>query len=172
MKIAIYARTSTRDQHPENQLLELEEYAKRNNHTYETFQEQESTRNTRPIKYDLFTRLRNKEFDGLLIWKFDRWTRSLQELVNEVNELLEKQIAIVSLRDNLDLSNPNGKLQFHIISAFAEFERSMISDRTRLGLRRAVANGKKLGRPQGAKDKNGKRRKSGYLLRWAGKRGE
>lgn len=167
MKFAIYCRVSTRDQHPENQRIELEEYAKRMKYEYEAFEEKESTRNTRPIKQGLLKRLRLKEFDGVLIWKLDRWARSLSEMIIEVKELIDKNIAFVSLKDSIDLSSASGRLTFHIFSAFAEFEREMIRERTLLGLERAKKEGKRLGRPVGAYDKN-PRRKSGYLLRYAG----
>lgn len=168
MKYAIYCRVSTRDQHPENQRIELEEYAKRMGYKYEIFEETESTRNTRPIKQELLRRLRQKEFEGVLIWKLDRWARSLSEMIVEVKELIDKNIVFVSLKDSIDLSNAAGRLTFHIFSAFAEFEREIIRERTLLGLARAKKEGKKLGRPEGSKDKK-ERRKSGYHLRYAGK---
>ena len=168
MKYAIYCRVSTRDQRPENQRLELEEYAKRMGYEYEVFEEKESTRNTRPIKQVLLQRLRKKELAGVLIWKLDRWARSLEEMVREVKELIDKNISFFSMKDNVDLSSATGRLTFHIFSAFAEFERDIIRERTLLGLDRARKEGKKLGRPMGSKDKK-IRRKSGYQLRYAGK---
>lgn len=165
MRVVVYCRVSTRDQHPENQLIQLEEYAKRHNYGYEVFQEKESTRKTRPVKQELMNRLRRKEYDGVLVLKLDRWARSLTELVMDVKELTDKGIAFISVRDNIDLSTASGRLQFHIFSAFAEFEREIIRERTLDGLCMARTNGKKLGRPFGAKDKK-RRRKSGYLLRY------
>ena len=165
MKYALYCRVSTRDQHPENQLIELEKYAKRMNYAYEIFKETESTRKTRPIKQNLMNRLRQKEFDGVLVLKLDRFARSLSELIVDVKELTDKGVAFISMRDNLDLSSASGKLQFHILSAFAEFERDIIRERTLDGLERAKANGSRLGRPKGSKDKK-TRRKAGYLLRY------
>ncbi|MHC4123954.1 MAG: recombinase family protein [Planctomycetota bacterium] len=143
-RFALYCRVSTRDQHPENQLLELEEYAKRMGYDYDVFKEKESTRKTRPIKSDLLNRLRRKEFDGVIVWKLDRWARSVAELVLEVQELHDKGISFVSLKDNIDLSTSNGKLIFHIFSALAEFERGIIRERTLLGLERAKKEGKQL----------------------------
>lgn len=167
MKFAIYCRVSTRDQHPENQRIELEEYAKRMQYEYEIFQETESTRNTRPIKQDLLRRLRLKEFDGVLVWKLDRWARSISELILESQSLfIKRNITFVSLKDNIDLSTSSGRLIYHIFSALAEFEREVIRERTLLGLERARKEGKVLGRPSGSKDKK-KRRKAGYLLRYA-----
>jgi DNA invertase Pin-like site-specific DNA recombinase len=168
MKFALYCRVSTRDQHPENQRIALEEYAKRMGYVYEVFEERESTRNTRPVKQEVLKRLRLKEFDGVLIYKLDRWARSLQEMITEVKELIDKKVEFMSLRDNVDLTSAAGKLTFHIFSAFAEFEREIIRERTLLGLERAKKEGKKLGRPMGAKDKK-VRRLSGYQLRYAGK---
>ena len=166
-RIALYCRVSTRDQNPENQRIQLEEYAKRMNYNYKIFEEIESTRKTRPVKQDLMNRLRRKEFDGMLVLKLDRFARSLSELVMDVKELIDKGIAFISLRDNLDLSSATGKLQFHILAAFAEFEREIIRERTLDGLAVAKANGSRLGRPKGRKD-SGKRRKSGYFLRYSG----
>lgn len=169
MKVAIYCRVSTRDQHPENQVIELREYAERQGYDYEIFEEKESTRKTRPIKQELLNRLRRKEFDGVLIWKLDRWARSLSEMILEVKELSDKGISFMSLKDNIDLSTSNGRLIFHIFSALAEFEREIIRERTLLGLSRARKEGKRLGRRPGSRDKK-KRRKAGYLLRYANKR--
>ena len=166
MKYAIYCRVSTRDQHPENQRIELKEYAKRMGYEYEIFEETESTRNTRPIKAALMGRLRNKQFDGVIVWKLDRWARSLSEMTLEVKELIDKEISFISLKDSIDLSSAAGRLTFHIFSACAEFERDIIRERTILGLDRARKEGKKLGRPTGAKDSKA-RRKSGYLLRYS-----
>jgi len=126
MKYALYCRVSTKDQHPENQLIELEEYAKRMKYKYEVFKETESTRNARPVKAELLNRLRKKEFDGVLIWRLDRWARSLSEMILEVTELVNKDIVFVSLKDNIDLSTPSGRLIFHIFSSLAEFEREVI----------------------------------------------
>lgn len=164
MKVGIYCRVSTRDQHPENQRPQLVEYVERHGYEYEIFEETESTRKTRPIKQELMNRLRQKEFDGVIVLKLDRWARSLQELIGDVKELTDKGISFISIRDNIDLSTATGKLQFHILSALAEFERELIRERTFDGLARTKANGTKLGRRKGSKDKR-PRRKSGYLLR-------
>ena len=165
MKVAIYCRVSTRDQNTENQRIELEEYARRMNYDYEVFEETESTRNTRPVKAELLARLRKKEFNGVLIWRLDRWARSLSEMILEVTEIFNKGIAFVSLKDNIDLSTSSGRLIFHIFGALAEFEREVIRERTILGLVRAKKQGKKLGRPKGSKDTK-KRRRSGYWARY------
>ena len=168
MKIAIYCRVSTTEQTTENQSLRLREYAERQGWEYEIIEETMSSGKTRPKKSELLQRLRRKELDGVLIWKLDRWARSSYELLNEVQELHNRGVQFISLSDNIDLTNATGKLQFQIMSAFAEFERNLIKERTMEGLHRAVSQGKTLGRPMGSKDKN-YRRKSGYYLRYAGK---
>lgn len=149
MKVAIYCRVSTDDQTTENQRLILTNYCERMSYDYEVFVETESSRKTRPIQYNLYQRLLRKEFDGLIIYKFDRWARSTQELVQHMNDLHNKGILIYSYVDNVDLNSSMGKAMLTIISAFAQLERDIIRERTLAGLQRARAWGKKLGRPKG-----------------------
>jgi DNA invertase Pin-like site-specific DNA recombinase len=87
----------------------------------------------------------------------------------DTKELIDKGVGFISVSDDLDFSTAAGKLHFHILSAFAEFERELIRERTFEGLRRAKMNGKGAGRPKGSKDTK-KRKKSGYILREANKR--
>jgi DNA invertase Pin-like site-specific DNA recombinase len=89
-----------------------------------------------------------RRFDAILVWKIDRFGRSLKHLVNSLAELAALGVAFISLRDNLDLSTPSGRLMFQIIGAMAEFERALIQERVRAGLRNARAKGKRLGRPR------------------------
>jgi DNA invertase Pin-like site-specific DNA recombinase len=114
-------------------------------------------------------KMRSGEYDGILVTRLDRFARSSRELILDVDEILKKNIFFISVIDNLDFSTASGKLHFHLLCAFAEFERSLISDRVRQSLQRLKSEGKKLGRPQGSGDKK-RRRKSGYLLREAHKR--
>lgn len=166
MKVAIYCRVSREDQTTENQRIPLIEYAEKRGWDYEIFEETMTTRKTRPIKAMLMNRLRKLHFDGVLVWKLDRWARSSRELILEIEELERKGIQFISYMDNLDFRSSMGKLQFHILSAFAEFERDLISERTKEGLARARRKGKKLGRPKGSKDKK-PRKRSRYVLRHA-----
>lgn len=168
LKMALYCRVSTAGQTTENQKLKLEDYAERQGWSYVTYEEQMSTTKTRPIKQQVLTMLRNKVYDGVCIWRLDRWARSTRELILEIKELHDKNIIFKSLSDNIDFSTPAGKLQFHILAAFAEFERNLISERTKEGLARAKAKGVKLGRPHDAKDRK-RRKRSGYILRDARK---
>lgn len=168
-KIALYVRVSTSDQTVENQKIRLIDYAEKNGLNYDIFEEIESTRKTRPVKQALLSRLRNNEYEAVVVYKLDRWARSSTELILDTKELLDKGIGFISISDNLDFSSAAGKLHFAILSAFAEFERELIRERTIEGLRRAKIQGKHAGRPKGSKDTK-KRKKSGYILREANKR--
>jgi len=171
MKIAIYCRVSTDEQTPENQMIRLTEYADEKGWEYDIYSEIESTRKTRPVKVELLHKLRNDKYDGVLIYKLDRWARSSTELILEIDELTSKGLTFISLTENLDFSTSTGRLHFQILSAFAEFERSLISERTKEGIYRAKMKGKTLGRPKGSKDRK-KRRRAGYILREARKKQE
>jgi len=159
--VAIYVRVSTQDQNLENQINPLVQYCERMGWSYELFQEKESTRKTRPVQWDLYNRLLRKEFDGLVIYKFDRWARSTKELIEHVENLLSKDIQIFSYSENIDLSSSMGRAMLTIMSAFAQLERDLIRERTIAGLNRARAQGKKLGRP---KKKRGKGLQGGVSL--------
>jgi DNA invertase Pin-like site-specific DNA recombinase len=89
-----------------------------------------------------------RKFDAILVWKIDRFGRSLKHLVNALAELAAFSVAFISLRDNLDLSTPSGRLMFQIIGAMAEFERALIQERVRAGIRNARAKGRRIGRPR------------------------
>ena len=98
MKVAIYTRVSTNEQTTENQKLPLIEYCKRMNYEYDLYTENESTRNSRPIQYGLYNALLRKEYDGLIIYKFDRWARSTKELIEHIENLLNKGVFIYSYK--------------------------------------------------------------------------
>lgn len=117
-------------------------------YNYEVFEEKESSRNTRPIQVLVYQRLLRREYDGLIIYKFDRWARSTRELVEHIEALISKGIAVYSYSENIDLNTSIGRAMLTIISAFAQLERDLIRERTLAGLARARAWGKKLGRPR------------------------
>jgi len=149
MKVAIYCRTSKIDQNPENQKIELEKYAKAMGYDYTIFEEQESTRKTRPVKNDIFQDALRKKWDLILVWKLDRWARSMQELINDLELLKQNNVQFKTLKENIVLDdNPTNKLMINILSSFAQFERDIIRERTMAGLERARQQGKKLGRPK------------------------
>ena len=150
-RVALYARVSTLlGQSPEMQLVELREYAARRGwHVIGEYVDRASgIKESRPELNRLMTDARRRKFDMIAVWKIDRFGRSLKHLVNALAELEAVGVAFVSLRDNLDLSTPAGRLMFQIIAAMAEFERALIQERVRAGLRNARQRGKRLGRPR------------------------
>lgn len=156
MKIAIYCRVSREDLNLDNQKIKLEEFCKFKGWEYEVFEEKESTRKTRPVKEEVLALLRKGEFDGVLVYKLDRWARSLQELIMNIEELKNRGKHFIVLTQPIDTSSASGMLMFQLLGAFAEFEREMIRERTLAGLDRARAQGKKLGRPRKAIKKQGR----------------
>lgn len=156
MNIAIYVRVSKRDMQVDNQKLRLEEYAKMKGWTYTVFEETESSRKTRPVKEEVLSLLRKGKFDGVLIYKLDRWARSLQELIMNIEEIKNRNKQFVVLTQPIDTTNSAGMLMLQILGAFAEFEREIIRERTMAGLDRARAQGKTLGRPRKAIKKHGR----------------
>ena len=168
-KSALYCRVSTSMQTNDNQKIRLLQYAIDKNIAFDLYEEVESSRKTRPVKQELLTKLRNGEYKEIIVYKLDRYARSSRELLLEIQELIDKGVGFISISDNLDFTTASGKLQFAILSAFAEFERNLISDRTREGLNRTKQQGTILGRPKGSKDKTS-RPKSGYIIREATKR--
>ena len=149
-RVALYARVSTLNgQDPEMQLSELREYASRRGWTITSefvVQGVSGSKESRPELNQLMADAHRRKFDAVLVWKIDRFGRSLKHLVNALADLCAYGVAFVSFRDNLDLSTPSGRLMFQIIGAMAEFERSLIQERVKAGLRNARAKGKKFGR--------------------------
>lgn len=152
-RCAIYARVSTTNhgQDVTLQTSELREFAQRRGWAIAgEFVDSgvSGSKDRRPQLDVLMEQARARKVDVILTWKLDRWGRSLKHLVNSLAELESLGVAFVALKDNLDLSTPSGRLMFHVIGAMAEFERSLIQERVRAGLRNAKAKGKQLGRPK------------------------
>lgn len=151
--VALYARVSTLhgQQDPEMQLSELRDYAiRRGLSIYQEYVDQgvSGSKESRPALNRLMSDAQRCRFDAVLVWKIDRFGRSLKHLVNSLADLSAYGIAFISLRDNLDLSTPSGRLMFQIIGTMAEFERALIQERVKAGLRNAKAKGKPIGRPR------------------------
>jgi DNA invertase Pin-like site-specific DNA recombinase len=155
-RAAIYARVSTAkgNQDPAMQIRELRGYAKDRGWlltgVYADYVS--GSKDSRPEVNRLMMDAKRRRFDIVLVWKLDRFGRSLRHLVNALAELEAVGVSFVSLRDNLDLGTPAGRLMFQIIGAMAEFERALIQERVRAGLAHARAKGKRLGRPRLAID--------------------
>jgi len=145
----IYARTSTVDQHTENQVYDLEQLARqRDLEIIKLYQDQVSgTRARRPGLDQLLSDARQGKFDVVLVWACDRLARSVSHFLTVLDELSHLNIEFISYREQLDTTGPLGRAVVVIISAIAELERSLIVERVRAGLRRAKLEGRRLGRP-------------------------
>jgi DNA invertase Pin-like site-specific DNA recombinase len=152
MRAALYARVSTVDkgQDPEVQLRERREYAARRGFevVVEFVDFASGQRNGRPEYQRMFNAARKRRFDVLLVWRYDRFARSMQELVNALEEFLTLGIDFISYRENADTTTAQGKLIFGIMASLAEFERALIAERVKAGMARAKAQGKHVGRPR------------------------
>ena len=148
MKVALYARVSTNNgQDPEMQLHELREYCQRRG--WEIAREYvdvgiSGAKEKRPQLDGLLADAHRRYFDVVVVWRFDRFARSVSHLEN----FRSLGIEFVSLSEQVDTSTPTGKMIFTVLGAVAELERSLIAERVRAGLRNARAKGKKLGRPR------------------------
>jgi DNA invertase Pin-like site-specific DNA recombinase len=151
-RIALYARVSTLNgQNPEMQLTELREYAARRG--WDVFAEYtdlgvSGSKDSRPQLNRMLADAHAWKFDAVLVWKLDRLGRSLKHLVTTIADLEHYGVSFVSLRDNLDLSTPSGRLMLHLLGAMAEFERELIKERVNAGIKSAQARGVRFGRPK------------------------
>ena len=156
MKVALYARVSTinHGQDVNMQLRELREHCERRSLVIigEYTESASGAKDSRPELNRLMIDAKHRRFDAICVWKLDRFGRSVRHLVNALADLESLGVSFISLKDNLDLSTPSGRLMFQIVGAMAEFERALIQERVRAGLRNARAKGKRLGRPRVALD--------------------
>ena len=151
MKVALYARCSTTDkgQDPELQLTPLREYCKKREFIIAgeyIDNGQSGSKDRRPQLDLLMDAARKRQIDIILVWKLDRFGRSLRQLVTALDELSGLGVGFISYQDNLDFSTAQGRLMFHIIGSMAEFERELIGERVKAGLANAKRKGKRLGR--------------------------
>jgi DNA invertase Pin-like site-specific DNA recombinase len=156
-RIALYARVSTDKQTCENQLQELRTIAERMNYTIVTeFVDNGisgmKTRQNRPALDQLMKSATQRKFDMVMCWSIDRLGRSLQNLVEILNELQALKIDLFFLQQGMDTSTPSGRMIFSVFGAIGEFERNLIRERVIAGQKRAVANGVKIGRPSKMND--------------------
>lgn len=152
MKVGIYARVSTHDQQTLRLQLEaMRKYAKQRKWkvTLE-IRDIGSGASERPKREELLRAARRREIDSVLVWKLDRWGRSLPDLVVTLRELSELGVAFVSLTEALDLSTPSGRAMVGLLSVFAEFERDLLRERVKAGIAQAKLEGRSGGRPKTA----------------------
>lgn len=151
MNIALYLRVSTDDQTTDPQKMELQAYAAQRGWTIaDTFTDTISgSRSTRLALDNMLAQVRQKRYDAVLVVKLDRLARSLSHFAQLVAEFDKHGVALVCPGQGIDTSksNPAGRLQMHVLAAVAEFERSLIIERTKAGLAAARARGVKLGKP-------------------------
>ena len=150
MRVALYGRVSKAlDQNPENQLIPLRAWAIKACVVVEgEYVDEISSKDTRPEKETILKKLRLNEIDGVAVWKLDRWGRNMTELVMELEEFSKTGKSLICLQEGMDISTSAGRFMANILASMANFERDIIRERTLLGLARARAQGKKLGRPR------------------------
>ena len=158
MRAAVYARISTKDrgQNTDMQMRELREYCARRKWEIATeFVDAgiSGGKERRPELDKLMADAKRRRFDAVVVYRYDRFARSLRHLVNALEEFRALGVEFVSIHEGVDTSTPNGRLIFGIFGSIAEFERELIRDRVRSGLRNAKAKGKRLGRPRVAVDR-------------------
>jgi putative DNA-invertase from lambdoid prophage Rac len=150
MKVGIYARVSTdKGQDIELQLRDLEAYAQaRGWQVFDQYRDigESGSNDYRPEFNRLLSDMRKRKIDAILVWKLDRFGRSLKSLVNVLEELRGLGVQFVSYTENLDFSTPAGRAMANLISVFAEFEKDLIRERVKAGIRNAKAKGIRLGR--------------------------
>ncbi len=152
MKAAIYARVSTSDQHNEIQVNELTEYvARRGWDLAGVYQDEMSGAGARRPGLDALMRdARLRKFDTVLVWKLDRFGRSLVNCVAGIQELAALGVRFIAVSQGLDTdaASPTSQLLLHILAAVAQFERELIRERVAAGMKNAKAHGKHVGRPR------------------------
>lgn len=151
MRVIGYARVSSRDQDLEVQISEIKKYCDYRN--FELVKLYTDKASGKDINRDGFTEmmhvLHKKTFDadGVVVLKIDRVGRNLKNLIDILEDLKQNQIQFISIQDNIDTTTALGKLMYQIIGAFAEYDRTQINEKTRLGIDYALEKGVRFGRP-------------------------
>ena len=151
-RVAIYGRVSTSEQTTDNQINFLQEIVSRNDwELVQTYVDEGISgtkgRDKRPEFDRLCKDMVRRKFNRILVWDISRLGRSLQHLVEFLNEVQSVNCHLYIHQSGLDTSTPSGRMMFQMVGVFSEFERSMISERVKLGLKRVKSKGTKLGRP-------------------------
>jgi DNA invertase Pin-like site-specific DNA recombinase len=149
LRAGLYARVSTNDQQTlPMQLRALRDYAARRGWIVAVqLREVASGASQRKMREQLIEAARRREIDVVLVWRLDRWGRSVADLLATLQELEHLGVGFVSLTEALDLTTPAGRAMAGLLAVFAEFEREILRERVRAGLAQARENGKRLGRP-------------------------
>lgn len=150
MRVALYARVSTSDQDSELQLVELRRYAAAKSWAVvEEFVDRgvSGSLASRPALDRLRAAARRRDVDAVVVWRFDRFSRSITDLVASLEEFRTLGVAFVSIHEQIDTGSPTGRVVFAVVAAMAEFEREILRERVRAGMARARERGVRLGRP-------------------------
>ncbi|MGH9901779.1 MAG: recombinase family protein, partial [Pyrinomonadaceae bacterium] len=150
MRVGLYARVSTHDQQTlPLQIKAMREYARQRRWSLAVeVKDVGSGASARPRREELMKAARRRELDAILVWRLDRWGRSLADLVVTLKELNELNVGFVSLTEALDLTTPTGRAMAGMLAVFAEFEREIMRERVRAGIAQARAEGRPHGRPR------------------------
>jgi putative DNA-invertase from lambdoid prophage Rac len=153
VRVGLYARVSTHDQQTlPLQLAAMTEYAARRGWTIAAqIEDIGSGASVRPRREELLKAARRREIDLILVWRLDRWGRSLLDLINSLKELTALGVGFASITEALDLTTPGGRAMAGMLAVFAEFEREILRDRVRSGIAQARQSGKPHGRPATAR---------------------
>ena len=150
MRAAVYARVSTLDQEPENQLQELRRYVQARGWTAVEYVDRgvSGAKDRRPALDQLMADAASRRIDVVVCWRLDRFGRNLRHLVVAIEELTAAGVAFVSIGESIDTTSLTGRLLLGVLGSFAQFERERIRERVLAGMARARAQGKHLGRPR------------------------
>ncbi len=154
MKAGIYARVSTHDQHTLDMQIEaIKQYAKTRDWHIETEIAEigSGAKDSRPKREELINQAKRRQIDVIIVWKLDRWGRSVNDLFHTLNELNGLGVGFISLTEALDLTTATGRAMAGLLAIFAEFEREILRERVKAGIAYARQKGKKHGRPSTTK---------------------
>lgn len=146
-RIGLYARVSTHDQQTlPLQLATMRDYVLKRGWVIATeVEDVGSGASERPRRDELLKSARRREIDAIVVWRLDRWGRSLVDLISTLQELAALQVGFISLHEALDMTTPTGRALVGMLAVFAEFERDLLGDRVKAG----IAQARKLGKPHG-----------------------
>jgi len=152
MRVAVYARVSTHDQQTLGMQIEAMSAYIKNRGWVATrrIEDVGSGSKERPGRESLLMAARRREIDVIVVWRLDRWGRSVADLMTTLRELLDLGVGFVSLTEALDLTTPTGRAMAGMLAIFAEFEREILRERVRAGIAQARKKGRPHGRPRTA----------------------
>jgi len=167
VRVAIYCRVSRDNQTLDQQRVRCVELCEREGWPYEIFEEKVSGAKTSRRELDLLMQsVRSRKFEAVMVWKLDRLGRSLKHLIQIIEEFDKKQVQFICLSPSIDTKTASGRFFLQIMGAVAELERELIRERVKFKLDLLKANGQRLGRPKGSRDRK-PRKRLGYFQRYA-----